>query len=44
MRRPGVWVSRRLWEQEGMDLAGARVAVAAAEDGEMVNEGEEEER
>ena len=26
VRRPGAWVSRRWWEQEGIDLAGARLA------------------
>ena len=26
VQRPGAWVSRRWWEQEGIDLAGARVA------------------
>ena len=32
VRRPGSWVSRRWWEQEGLDLAGEREQVVA--DGE----------
>ena len=30
VRRPGVWVTRRWWYQEGLDLAGARAATAVA--------------
>ena len=39
VRRPGAWVSRIWWEQEGLDLAGARVAVSSVVDGEGGSEG-----
>ena len=28
VRMPGMWVGKRLWEQEGLDLAGAMAAAA----------------
>ena len=31
MRIPGTWVDKRWWEKEGLGLAGARAAAAAAE-------------
>ena len=34
MRKPGAWVAQRWWDQEGIDLAGAREWAAAAVDGE----------
>ena len=34
MQRPGSWVYRRWWEQEGLDLTGERNQAAAAEDRE----------
>ena len=34
MRRSRTWVTGIQWEQEGLDLAGARVAAVAAVDGE----------
>ena len=30
VRRPGAWVSWRWWEQEGIDISGAREWVAEA--------------
>ena len=42
VKRYGVWVASRGWYQEGIYLAGARVA--EAEDGEGESEREEEER
>ena len=33
-RRPGAWVSRRWWEQDGLDLEGAKKRAAAELDGE----------
>ena len=44
VQRYGTWVARRWWKQEGLDLAGAREAAAAAEGGELGSEGEEEEQ
>ena len=29
---PGTWVLKRWWEQEGLDLAGARAAAASEEE------------
>ena len=40
MRRLGAWVYWRWWEQEGIDLAGARVCMEAA----VTTDGEEERR
>ena len=34
VRRTGAWVSRRWWEQDGINLIGARDREAAAADGE----------
>ena len=34
VRRSGVRVARRRWDQEGLNLAGARAAAAASDDGE----------
>ena len=34
VRRPGAWVARRWWEQEGIHLASLRAQVAAEEDKE----------
>ena len=31
--RPGVWVSRRWWEHDGLDLEGAKKRAAAESDG-----------
>ena len=44
VQRPEAWVDRRWWDQEGMELAGARLETVAAGDGEGGSEGEEEER
>ena len=33
-RRPGVWVSQQWWEQDGLDLEGAKKRAAAESDGE----------
>ena len=34
MQRPGAWVDRRWWYQEGIDLAGARERAESVADGE----------
>ena len=34
VRRPGVWMYRRWWEQEGLDLEGEKERAAAESDGE----------
>ena len=34
LQRPGYWIARIWWDQEGLDLAGAREMVAAAADRE----------
>ena len=44
VQRLGVWVARRWWDQEVLDLAGTRESVAAAEDKEGGSEGEGGER
>ena len=41
-QRPGEWVARRWWYQEGLELTGARAEAAA--DGKEGIKGEEEER
>ena len=33
VRRPGAWFDRRWWEQEGIELTGARKRAAEAADG-----------
>ena len=33
VRRPGAWVSRRLWDQELLDLEGVKEIAAAESDG-----------
>ena len=42
--RPGAWVDQIWWEQERVELAGARERVAAAVDGEEESGGEETSR
>ena len=42
LQRPGYWIARIWWDQEGLDLSGAREMVAAATDREEGREGEEE--
>ena len=44
VQRPGAWVARIWWDQEGLDLSGANEMEAVAEDGEEIREGEEEDR
>ena len=34
VRRTGAWVSRRLWEQEGLEIEGAKERVEAESDRE----------
>ena len=34
VRIPGTWVSKRWWEQEGLELEGARAAAEAVDEGE----------
>ena len=38
--RPGAWVSQRWWEQEGIDLEGAKERAVAESDGEEEKYGE----
>ena len=40
VRRPGAWVSWPWWEQEGLDLEGAKEKAAAKSDGEEEKCGE----
>ena len=40
VQRYGTWVSRRLWYQEGLELAVTRAGAAASEGGERESEGE----
>ena len=41
VRRPGAWVSRRWWEQEGLNLSGKRERAAVAAEGEAGRIGED---
>ena len=33
VRRLGTWVSKKCWEQEGLDLEGAQAAAKASDEG-----------
>ena len=44
VRRPGDSIFRRLWEEEGIDLASVRVQAAAEADTEQEREGDKTER
>ena len=44
VRRPGAWVARRCWEQEGIDQAGGMAWVAEVAYREEEREGEEMEQ
>ena len=44
VRRPGAWVARRWWEQDGMELLGARSTEVEEVDREGGSEGEEEDQ